>query len=222
MPPSRPASESGEPQDRRRPAAERAATVPRHVASHLADHFPAPVRYAARALGLAAWCMIVWILLTWTVTLEQYAFGIGISLAIGLALAPLGPVIPPWALLAPDRLWRTFALLITSLGRIVAANVRLAARIWAPSRPLSSGMVIVPTTQRTVFGLTVVGLVTSVVVDNQLVDVDRRRRELQYHAVAVPEGGPWEARAQINEPVERFLRGGRAEIEPEQKEENAS
>ncbi|MBS2961417.1 Na+/H+ antiporter subunit E [Actinocrinis puniceicyclus] len=157
--------------------------------------------------------MIVWILLTWTVTLEQYLFGVGVSLAVALALAPLGPVIGPWALLSPGRLWRTLALLATSLRRIATANVRLAARIWAPSRPLRSGMVITPTTQRTVFGLTVVGLVTSVVVDTQLVDVDRRRRQLQYHAVAVPRPGEQNARAQINGPVERFLPGGRQEKE---------
>ena len=190
------------------------------------DRLPGPLRYLARAVGLAAWCLIVWILLTWTVTLEQYAFGVGISLAIGLALAPLGPVIPPWAVFAPGRLWRTLGLLVTSLGRIVSANVRLAARIWAPSRPLSSGMVIVPTTQRSVFGLTVVGLVTSVVVDNQVVDVDRRRLELQYHAVAVPEGGPREARAKINEPVERFMLGGEEDggrqTDGRKEEENAS
>ena len=185
---SHPAPDSGEPRKQRH-----------------ADRLSGPVRYVARALGLAAWCLIVWILLTWTVTAEQYAFGIGISIAIGLALAPLGPVVPPWAVLAPRRLWRTLGLLITSLGRIVSANVRLAARIWAPSRPLRSGMVIVPTSQRSLFGLTVVGLVTSVVVDNQIVDVDRRREELQYHAVTVPEGGPEAARAKINEPVERFL-----------------
>ncbi|HEU5355830.1 MAG TPA: Na+/H+ antiporter subunit E [Actinocrinis sp.] len=185
---SHPASDSGEPHKRRR-----------------TDHLPESARYFGRALGLAAWCLIVWILLTWTVTLEQYAFGIGISLAVGLALAPLGPVVPPWAVLTARRLWRTLGLLITSLGRIVSANVRLAARIWAPSRPLRSGMVIVPTSQRSLFGLTVVGLVTSVVVDNQVVDVDRRREELQYHAVVVPEGGPEQARAKINEPVERFL-----------------
>lgn len=166
--------------------------------------------------------MIIWILLTWTVTLEQYAFGIAVSLAVGLALAPLGPVVPPWAVLTPRRLWRTLALLVTSAGRIVTANVKLAARIWAPSRPLSSGMVITPTTQRSVFGLTVVGLVTSVVVDNQVVDVDRRRGEMQYHAVAVPERGPENARALINGPVERFLPGGTQKVAQEHKEEKAS
>ncbi len=215
---SRPESESREPPKQRR-----------------FDRIPAPVRYVARALGLASWCMIIWILLTWTATLEQFAFGIGVSIAVGLALAPLGPVVPPWAVFVPRHLWRTLGLLITSLGRIVSANVRLAARIWAPRRPLSSGMVIVPTTQQSLFGLTVVGLVTSVVVDNQVVDVDRRRKELQYHAVAVPEGGPEQARTKINGPVERFLLPSRhapsdralnepalSEPAPSEKEETAS
>jgi multicomponent Na+:H+ antiporter subunit E len=160
---------------------------------------------ALDTLALALWCLMVWILVTWTATVEQYAFGVAVSIAVALALAPLGPVVPPWKLLVPKNAYAALALLVTSLGRIVRANVRLARRIWSPSRPLSSGMVIVPTTQRTVLGLTVVGLLTSVIVDNQVVDVDRRRKELLYHAVAVPEGGPEQARAEINEPVERFL-----------------
>lgn len=166
----------------------------------------AAARRVADIVGLAVWCALVWVLLTWTATFEQAVFGVAVSVAVAVALAPLGPVVPPWRLLEPKRLWAALALLATSLGRVVVANVRLAARIWAPSRPLRSGMVIVPTSQRTVFGLTVVGLVTSVVVDNQIVDVDRKRHELAYHAVSVPEGGPREARGQINEPVERFLR----------------
>jgi len=166
----------------------------------------AAARRVADIFALAVWCMLVWVLLTWTATFEQAVFGAGVSVAVATALAPLGPVVPPWRLLEPKRLWAVLGLLVTSLGRVVVANVRLAARIWAPSRPLRSGMVIVPTTQRTVFGLTVVGLVTSVVVDNQIVDVDRKRRELVYHAVSVPEGGPKKAAEQINVPVERFLR----------------
>jgi multicomponent Na+:H+ antiporter subunit E len=166
----------------------------------------AAARRVADIISLAVWCLLVWVLLTWTATFEQAVFGVVVSVVVAAALAPLGPVVPPWRLLEPKRLWAALGLVVTSLGRMVVANVRLAARIWAPSRPLRSGMVIVPTSQRTVFGLTVVGLVTSLVVDNQIVDVDRKRRELVYHAVSVPEGGPREARAQINEPVERFLR----------------
>ena len=59
---------------------------------------PSLARRAADTLGLALWCLLVWILLTWTVTAEQYAFGVGISIAVALALAPLGPVAAPWRL----------------------------------------------------------------------------------------------------------------------------
>lgn len=166
---------------------------------------PPRVRRALDTAGLAAWCLLVWILLTWTATLEQAAFGVAVSIGVALLLVPLGPVVAPWQLLAPAKARAMVLLLVTCAARVVAANVRLAARIWAPSRPLRSGMVIVPTRQRSVAGLTLVGLLTSVVVDNQLVDLDRRRRELVYHAVDVPEGGPDRAYAQINEPVERYL-----------------
>jgi hypothetical protein len=43
-------------------------------------------------------------------------------------------------------------------------------------------------------------------VDNQLADLDARARELQYHAVAVPDGDAEQAREQINGPVEDLLR----------------
>jgi multicomponent Na+:H+ antiporter subunit E len=66
-------------------------------------------------------------------------------------------------------------------------------------------MVVVPTGARTDGELAAVGLLTSLIVDNQIVDLDRERHELQYHAVDVPPPDPDQARAGINEPVERFL-----------------
>jgi multicomponent Na+:H+ antiporter subunit E len=160
---------------------------------------------AGRFVGLAAWCYLVWVLLTWTRTADQLLFGAAISLAVAAALAPLGPVAAPWRLLRPRTAAAVLGLAGTAAVRIVRANVSLAARIWAPSRPLRSGMVITPTDQRSDLGLTTVGLVTSLIVDNQIVDLDRRRRRLQYHAVSVPERDPQAARAAINGPVERYL-----------------
>lgn len=157
--------------------------------------------------ALAAWCYLIWVLLTWTRTAEQLLFGAGISLLVAVALAPLGRVPGPWRLLVPRNALAALKLLATALVRIPVANVRLAKRIWRPSRPLRSGMVVVPTHERSDLGLTTVGLVTSLIVDNQIVDLDRRRHLLQYHAVDVPEGDPERKRAAINEPVERALEG---------------
>ena len=39
----------------------------------------------------------------------------------------------------------------------------------------------------------------------RVADLDRSRRQLQYHAVEVPDCGPEQARRQINGPVERIL-----------------
>jgi multicomponent Na+:H+ antiporter subunit E len=58
---------------------------------------------------------------------------------------------------------------------------------------------------RTDGGLAAVGLITSLIVDNQITDVDRGHDLLQYHAVSVPEGDREQARDAVNGPVERLL-----------------
>jgi multicomponent Na+:H+ antiporter subunit E len=158
-----------------------------------------------RVLALAIWGFLTWVVLTWTLTLEQQVFGAAFAVIIALALSPMGEVMAPWSVLAPRRALALLALLARATRRVVEANAKLAYRIWAPSRPLASGMVLVPTVERTDGGLTAVALVTSVIVDNQVVDVDRRRHVLQYHAVTVPEGDADQVRAQINGPVEDLL-----------------
>ncbi len=168
---------------------------------------------AARVLHLSLWTFAVWILLTWTpFTLEQEAVGAGFSVLVAAAVAPFGPVAPVWRLLDPRRLLAVVRLVIEALVRILVANLKLARRIWSPRLPLSSGMVIVPTACRTDGALSAVALISSLIVDNQIVDLDRERRELQYHAVAVPSGGPLARRAAVNGPVERLVEplfGGR-------------
>ncbi|WP_199487085.1 Na+/H+ antiporter subunit E [Actinomadura logoneensis] len=161
-------------------------------------------RAGRRAAAPAAWAFLVWILLTWKFTAEQLLIGVAASTAAGLLVAPLGKAAGPWALLRPRRLRAAGELLVHTAWWIVVANVRLARRIWAPSRPLRSGMVVVPTRERGDAGVTTVALLTSVIVDNQLVDLDTRRGLLQYHAVAVPDRPET-----INEHVERILRRAR-------------
>jgi multicomponent Na+:H+ antiporter subunit E len=156
----------------------------------------------ARALTLAAWAFAVWFLLTWTATVEQLIFGGALALTVGIAMAPLGEVVKPWRLLDPRRLLAVIQLLVAASVRVVRANLSLAHRIWAPSRPLSSGMVIVATELDTDAGLAATGLLTSLIVDNQIVDIDRTRHLLQYHAVAVPEGSRQARAGSINAPIE--------------------
>jgi multicomponent Na+:H+ antiporter subunit E len=160
---------------------------------------------ARRVVALLAWAFLVWVLLTWTLTLEQMLFGAAAAVIAAVALAPLGDVAGPWRLLTPRRLAAVGAILILAARRIVLANLRLSWLIWNPRLPLRSGMVIVSTSQRSEGGLTAVGLITSLIVDNQLVDLDRGAGQLQYHAVEVPKGGPGEARKAINGPVEDRL-----------------
>ena len=124
----------------------------------------------------------------------------------GLYLAvAIGEVAGPWRLLRPRALAGGVWLLIAAAGRVLLANVQLARRIWDPRRPLASGIVITSTRERQGWGLAAVGVISSLIVDNQLVDLDAHTQQMQYHAVAVPDGGPEQARARINEPVEDLL-----------------
>jgi multicomponent Na+:H+ antiporter subunit E len=153
--------------------------------------------------ALAVWAYAVWLLLTWTATAEQLIFGAVTSTAIGAAMLALGPVPSPWGVFGRRRLRELTALAGGSAVQIVRANLSLAVRIWSPRRPLRSGMIIVPTRARTEGELAAVGLITSLIVDNQLVDLDRSAHELQYHAVAVPRGGAAERAEAVNAPTER-------------------
>jgi multicomponent Na+:H+ antiporter subunit E len=160
------------------------------------------VEFAGRALANASWAYGVWLLLTWTATAEQLIFGAVLALLVGAALAPLGPAPGLWRFLAPRRLAASARLGGYAVVAIVRANVGLARRILAPSRPLRSGMVVVRTEAGSDGELAATGIITSLIVDNQLVDLDRSEGQLQYHAVAVPEGDPADT---INRPVERRL-----------------
>lgn len=159
-----------------------------------------------RRLALGVWAYGGWVLLTWTpFTWETEAVGVGAALVIAVVLAPFGGVARPWLIADPRRLAAVVRLLGGTLRGIVVANLKLSRLILSPSLPVRSGMVVVPTTARSDGGLAAVGLISSLIVDNQIVDVDRRRHLLQYHAVSVPAGGREQAREAINGPVERML-----------------
>jgi multicomponent Na+:H+ antiporter subunit E len=146
--------------------------------------------------ALTAWAYLAWLLLTWTRTAEQFLVGLGIALIVAAFLTPFGAAAGMVNVLV--RLPRLVLVLLFASWRIVTANVGLARRIWAPSRPLRPGMIIVPTSADTDARLAAVGLVSSLIVDNQLVDLDRSAREMQYHGVDVDGPSP-------NEQLERLL-----------------
>jgi multicomponent Na+:H+ antiporter subunit E len=174
-----------------------------------------PSRQAlSRLAGLWCWAYLVWALLTWTLTVEQLLFGAAIALAVAVALAPLGEVAGQWRLLRPRALAGGAWLLLSAAWRILLANVKLSRRIWDPRRPLASGMVITLTRERTDWGLAATGVISSLIVDNQITDLDARAHEFQYHAVEVPDGGKEQAYQQINEPVENLLEPFRARKRP--------
>jgi multicomponent Na+:H+ antiporter subunit E len=130
-------------------------------------------------------------------------YGAVAAVLAALAISPLGPAARPWLLLDVRHLGRLVALAATSLVRIVGANIGLARRVWSPSLPLRSGMLVFPTRMKSDGAVTAVALVSSVIVDNQLVDLESGR--VQYHAIWVESTAPEEAYEAINGLLERLL-----------------
>ncbi len=162
------------------------------------------INKSPQVAALAVWSGTAWALLTWKAAVEQVAYGVAVSVAVAVALLPLGPVARPWRLLQPGRLMRLAALAATSLGRILWSNVVLARRVWSPSLPIRSGILVVPSDLRSDGAVTAIGLLGSIIVDHQLVDLEPGR--LQYHAMWVTSEDPNEARERINGRLERLLR----------------
>ena len=159
-----------------------------------------------RVLALLAWCFLAWLMLAWMLTAESLVVGAAVSAAVALACAPLGTVAGPWVLLQPRRLVALVRLAAHLLGRIVLANVRLSVWVWRGGKPPASGMVDVPTRMSGPGGVAAGGLLSSLVVDNQIVDVDLEHGRLLYHALDVPAGDADAAYAAVNGPIEARLR----------------
>jgi len=151
-------------------------------------------------LGTFCWCLLAWVLLTWTATTEVLVTGALVSLLCAVALAPLGAVSPPWQGLRPSRAVPLARLAGSLVPRVVRANLTMARRVWSRRPPPRTGMVVVPTRARDAGLLGAVGLLTSLVVDNQVVDVDRSSDTLLYHCLDVPQGDRYAA---VNGPIER-------------------
>jgi multicomponent Na+:H+ antiporter subunit E len=160
-------------------------------------------------IGTTCWCLLAWVLLTWTATIEVLATGLLVSALCALAVTRLGSLPPPWCVLRPS-VAIPLARLAGSLSvRTVRANLGMAARVWSGRPPPRTGMVVVPTRVHDAGRLGAVGLLTSLVVDNQVVDVDPSSGEMLYHCLEVPEGDRYDA---VNGPLEQRVLdvGGRA------------
>ncbi|MFD7160514.1 Na+/H+ antiporter subunit E [Kribbella sp. NPDC059898] len=151
-----------------------------------------------RTVGaLTFWCFVAWLALTALLTVESVLAGLGVSLLVAWSLVRLGPVVRPWRVVSMVRLTAFVAY------QVLLANISLARRIWTPSLPLETGMVIVPTRFGDESRVAAVGIVSSLIVDNQIVDLDRSRHQLVYHCIAVPaEGHRYD---EINGPLERRI-----------------
>lgn len=153
-----------------------------------------------RATNLGAafcWVLLVWLLLTWSTAPDQVLTGVVVALIASRPLAALGPVSRPWVLLRPASILAGARLVVRYLPSMALANARLARRVWSRTIPLRSGMVVVADPTTTAGARTALAVMTSTVVDYQLVAIDDDRRRLKYHGVWIVDGDPGANAARI-------------------------
>lgn len=152
-------------------------------------------------VALWSWCFISWALLIPTATVEVGIIGAVVAIGVGLALRPLGGrVAGPWTLLWPPCLARALVLAGDTAVRVVRANLKLATAAWRPGGGRDTGVIAVPTRVRTEGEVLLVGVLTSLIVDNQLVDIDDETHQLWFHAIGLPDDA--DRTDAINGPVE--------------------
>jgi hypothetical protein len=61
------------------------------------------VAVVTRWMGIFAWSLTAWMLLTWSRNPEQIAFGVGVAAIVATLALRLGPYAVPWRLLEPRR-----------------------------------------------------------------------------------------------------------------------
>jgi multicomponent Na+:H+ antiporter subunit E len=156
-----------------------------------------------RWLAVFTWAYLTWTVLSWTASVEAIVAGLDLSALTAVACTPLGSLAGPWQVFVPRRAVGLVRLGGHVLVRMIVANIELTRRIWTPRLPVPSGMVVVPTTARSDGEYAAVGVLTSIIVDSQLVDLDRNRQQLQYHVVDTQER---EINAAVEARIERLTR----------------
>jgi multicomponent Na+:H+ antiporter subunit E len=140
-------------------------------------------------LSLFCWCLPLWLLLSGTVSTEVLVTGVAVAVFSTWVLVPLGGVRGPSALLRPKRVLPVAKLAGTLSWQVCRANLVMARRVWSREPPPRTGMVVVTTQARGLGPVAAVGLLTSLVVDNQVVDVDLASNQMLYHCLDVPPAG---------------------------------
>lgn len=153
--------------------------------------------------------MGAWLLLTWSVALQDLILGVGVSAITAIFTYRLaGLSLATWWL-SPRR-WAAFLqLAIIVLWQLIMQNLSLVYRTFHPKLLINPGIVAVPIRLRSDFALTVLNNVMCLTPDTVVLDVDTEAGLMYVHWIDVQTQDPRQARellvADMEDLIERWL-----------------
>lgn len=152
---------------------------------------------------LVIFLILVWLLLTWPVTVQELAAGIVfaaiISAISGRTLRLLMSI-----RLSPRAIGAAIAFFFVFLSELIKANLDVAFRVLQPSLPINPGIVRVKTTLTN--PLARILLANSITLTPGTITVETNGDEYYVHWIAVPKGSDVNvATAKIVSTFEKYL-----------------
>lgn len=146
--------------------------------------------------------VILWLLLTRPITLQELT--VGIALALTLSLLPLpGSEIYGEISLIPKKLFFAAAYLIYFLWAVVKSNIDVAFRVLSPRLPINPGIVRVKTRLKSSLGRMI--LANSITLTPGTITVDIKDDDLYIHWINIQSADIEESTKKIVSDFERRL-----------------
>lgn len=98
-------------------------------------------------------CMVVWILITWSFSVQELAAGVLVSLATALFSSRFFVHGDSWRFFNPAKIFSLIGYSFTFFKELVKANADMAKRVYGGCKAVNPGIVRVPTDMKSDYGL---------------------------------------------------------------------
>ena len=98
-------------------------------------------------------CMVVWILITWSFSVQELVAGVLVSLATALFSSRFFAHGDSWRFFNPAKIFSLIGYSFTFFKELVKANVDMAKRVYGGCKAVNPGIVRVPTEMKSDYGL---------------------------------------------------------------------
>lgn len=98
-------------------------------------------------------CMVVWVLITWSFTVQELAAGILVSIATALFSSRFFVHGDSYRFFNPAKIFSLLGYSVTFFVELVKANLDMAKRVYGGCKAVNPGIVKVPTEMKSDYGL---------------------------------------------------------------------